>query len=343
MEYTKLGQTDIKISKVCVGCMSFGKAGTMHDWTLDEAATEEVVKHALDLGINFFDTANGYSAGTSEEYLGRALKKNISREKAVIASKVYFNPGRLSREAIHREIDGSLKRLGTDYLDLYIIHRFDYETPIEETMEALNDLVKAGKVRALGASVMYGYQFYNMQLCARNHGWARFEAMENHYNLLYREDERELIPICRQMGVSLTPYSPLAAGHLTRPTWTTDTLRSKTDRVAMGKYDRTEEQDMQIVTRVHELAEKYGVQMQEIALAWHWANGVAAPIVGATKAKYLDDAAAALAVKLTDEDIAYLEEPYVPHRIVGAIDCNPPQGVMLLDETAAAADWKLRV
>ena len=343
MEYTKLGQTDIKISKVCVGCMSFGKAGTMHDWTLDEAATEEVVKHALDLGINFFDTANGYSAGTSEEYLGRALKKNISREKAVIASKVYFNPGRLSREAIHREIDGSLKRLGTDYLDLYIIHRFDYETPIEETMEALNDLVKAGKVRALGASAMYGYQFYNMQLCARNHGWARFEAMENHYNLLYREDERELIPICRQMGVSLMPYSPLAAGHLTRPTWTTDTLRSKTDRVAMGKYDRTEEQDMQIVTRVHELAEKYGVQMQEIALAWHWANGVAAPIVGSTKAKYLDDAAAALAVKLTDEDIAYLEEPYVPHRIVGAIDCNPPQGVMLLDETTAAADWKLRV
>lgn len=167
--------------------------------------------------------------------------------------------------------------------------------------------------------------------------------MENHYNLLYREDERELIPICRQMGVSLMPYSPLAAGHLTRPTWTTDTLRSKTDRVAMGKYDRTEEQDMQIVTRVHELAEKYGVQMQEIALAWHWANGVAAPIVGATKAKYLDDAAAALAVKLTDEDIAYLEEPYVPHRIVGAIDCNPPQGVMLLDETAAATDWKLRV
>ena len=179
---------------------------------------------------------------------------------------------------------------------------------------------------------MYGYQFYNMQLCARDHGWARFEAMENHYNLLYREDERELIPICKQMGVSLMPYSSLAAGHLTRPTWNADTLRSRTDRVAMGKYDRTEEQDMQIVTRVHELAEKYGVKMQEIALAWHWAKGVASPIVGATKAKYLDDAAAALAVKLTDEDITYLEEPYVPHRIVGAIDHNPPQGVMLLDE-----------
>lgn len=172
MEYTVLGNTDIKVSKVCVGCMSFGKAGTMHDWTLDETETEKVVKDALSLGINFFDTANGYSAGTSEEYLGRAIKNNIARDKVVIASKVYFNPGRLSSEAIHREIDGTLKRLDTDYLDLYIIHRFDYDTPIEETMEALNDLVKAGKVRALGASAMYGYLFYNMQLAAKEHGWA---------------------------------------------------------------------------------------------------------------------------------------------------------------------------
>ena len=332
MEYTKLGKTDIEISKVCVGCMSFGKAGTMHDWTLNETDTEAVVKHALDLGINFFDTANGYSAGTSEEYLGRALKKNIARDKVVLASKVYFNPGRLSRKAIFHEIDGTLKRLGTDYLDLYIIHRFDYETPIEETMQALDELVKAGKVRALGASAMYGYQFYNMQLAARENGWTPFSAMENHYNLLYREDERELIPICKQMGVSLMPYSPLAAGHLTRPTWNTDTLRSKTDRVAMGKYDSTEKQDMQIVRRVQELAQKYGVKMQQIALAWHWAKGVTSPIVGATKARYLDDAADALKIKLTAEDVAYLEEPYLPHRIVGAIDCNPPQGVMLLDE-----------
>ena len=332
MEYTTLGNTDIQISKLCVGCMSFGKAGTMHDWTLDETETEKVVKHALSLEINFFDTANSYSAGTSEEYLGWALKKNIARDKVVIASKVYFNPGRLSAAAIPREIDGTLKRLGTDYLDLYIIHRFDYDTPIEETMEALNDLVKVGKVRALGASAMYGYQFYNMQLAARDHGWAQFQAMENHYNLLYREDERELIPICKQMGVSLMPYSPLAAGHLTRPQWNTDTLRSQTDRVAMGKYDRTEEQDMQIVLRVQELAERYGVKMQQIALAWHWAKGVASPIVGATKARYLDDAAATLAVKLTAEDIAYLEEPYLPHRIVGAIDRNPADGVILPDE-----------
>ena len=332
MEYTKLGNTDIEISKLCVGCMSFGKAGTMHDWTLNESESEKLILHALSLGINFFDTANGYSAGTSEEYLGKALKKNVARDKVVIASKVYFNPGRLSSEAIHREIDGTLKRLGTDYLDLYIIHRFDYETPIEETMEALNDLVVAGKVRAIGASAMYGYQFYNMQLAAREHGWAQFQAMENHYNLLYREDERELIPICKQMGVSLMPYSPLAAGHLTRPQWNTDTLRSKTDRVAMGKYDRTEEQDMQIVTRVHELAEKYHVKMSQIALAWHWARGVASPIIGATKSTYFDDAVGALSVKLTPEDIAYLEECYLPHRIVGAIEHNPADGVVLLDE-----------
>lgn len=287
MEYTKLGNTDITISKICVGCMSFGKAGVMHDWTLDEAETETVVKHALDLGINFFDTANCYSAGTSEHYLGHALKKNIARDKVILASKVYFNPGRLSKEAIYREIDGTLQRLETDYLDLYIIHRFDYETPIEETMEALNDLVKVGKVRTLGASAMYGYQFYNMQL---------------------------------------------AAGHLVRPTWTANTCRSKTDRVAMGKYDRTEEQDMQIVRRVAEVAEHYGVKMQQIALAWQWAKGVAAPIVGATKSSYLDDAASALSVQLTDADIALLEECYVPHRIVGAIDKNPAEGVVLLDE-----------
>lgn len=332
MEYTKLGSTDIEVSKLCVGCMSFGKAGTMHAWTLDEEKTEDVVKHALNLGINFFDTANGYSAGTSEEYLGRALKNNIARDKVVIASKVYFNEGRLSRAAILREIDGTLKRLGTDYLDLYIIHRFDYDTPIEETMEALHDLVKAGKVRALGASAMYGYQFHNMQLAAKDNGWTPFSTMENHYNLLYREDERELIPICRQMNVSLMPYSPLAGGHLTRPTWESNTLRGQTDRVAKGKYDRMEQQDIGIVKRVAELAERYGCKMSQIALAWQWAKGVAAPIVGATKAAYIDDAAAALNVKLTAEDVAYLEELYVPHPIVGAIDKNPPQGVVLLDE-----------
>ncbi len=319
MDYTKLGNTEIMVSKICVGCMSFGQAGTMHDWTLDETETEKMVKHALDLGINFFDTANSYSAGTSEEYLGKAIRKNVARNQVVIASKVYFNEGHLSRNAIMREIDGTLKRLGTDYLDLYIIHRFDADTPIEETMGTLHELVKAGKVRALGASAMYGYQFYNLQLAAEKNGWTTFSAMENHYNLLYREDERELIPICKQMGVSLIPYSPLAAGHLTRPEWKTDSLRSKTDRVAMEKYDGMEEQDQRIVKRVYELSQKYQCKMSQIALAWQWEKGVAAPIIGATRSQYLDDAVHARTLKLTKEDLALLEECYVPHPIVGAI------------------------
>lgn len=320
MEYIKLGNTDINVSKICLGCMSFGKAGTMHDWTLDEMESEKIIKHALELGINFFDTANQYSAGTSEEYLGKAIKENIARDKVVIASKVYFNEGRLSRKAIMREIEGTLRRLGTDYLDLYIIHRFDYDTPIEETMEALHDLVKAGKVRAIGASAMYGYQFYNMQLVAKEHGWTQFSAMENHYNLIYREDERELMPICRQMGVSLMPYSPLAAGHLTRPEWSTDSLRSKTDRVAMGKYDGMKKQDLKIVERVYELSIKYNCKMSQIALAWQWAKGIASPIIGSTKTIYIDDAVGALNIKLTDSDMEYLEEMYTPHPITGAIN-----------------------
>lgn len=331
MKYTQLGNTGIEVSKLCIGCMSFGKAGTMHDWTLDESESAKVINHALELEINFFDTANCYSAGTSEEYLGKALKNSVARDKVVIASKVYFNEGRLSREAVAREIDGTLKRLGTDYLDLYIIHRFDYDTPIEETMGALDELVKSGKVRAIGASAMYGYQFHNMQLAAEKNNLTPFSTMENHYNLLYREDERELIPICRQMNVSLMPYSPLAAGHLTRPQWLTDSLRSRTDRVAMGKYDKMEEQDMQIVSRVHELSQKHGCKMSQIALAWQWAKGVASPIIGATKASYLDDAAGALDVELSAEDINYLEEMYVPHPVVGAIKHNPAQGVVLLD------------
>lgn len=332
MEYAKLGNTEITVSKLCVGCMSFGKAGTMHDWTLDEEHSEAVIKHALNLGINFFDTANGYSAGTSEEYLGRAIKKNIARDKVMLASKVYFNEGRLSKKAILHEIEGTLTRLGTDYLDLYIIHRFDYDTPIEETMEALHTLVASGKVRAIGASAMYGYQFHNMQLVAKEHEWTQFSVMENHYNLLYREDERELIPICRQMNVSLMPYSPLAGGHLARSTWQSDTLRGKTDRVAKGKYDRMERQDISIVKRVEELAKRYDCTMSQIALAWQWAKGVTSPIIGVTKAKYLDDAAGAFDIKLTAEDIGMLEELYLPHPIVGAIDKNPAQGVMLLDE-----------
>lgn len=320
MEYLRLGNSDLNVSRFCVGCMSFGDpASKMHAWTLNSQQSEAIIKHALDLGINFFDTANTYSAGTSEEYLGRAIKNNVARDKVILATKVYFNEGHLSKTAIQREIDGSLKRLGTDYVDLYIIHRFDYGTPVEETMEALDSIVKAGKVKALGASAMYGYQFFNMQLAAERNGWTPFVSMQNHYNLLYREDERELIPICKQQNVALTPYSPLAAGRLSRLEWKTDTMRSKTDKVAISKYDGTQEADYNIVLRVKELAQKHNATMTQISLAWQFAKGVAAPIIGATKAEYFDDAVGALDVKLTADDVAYLEEVYVPHDIVGAL------------------------
>ncbi len=320
MKYTMLGASGIEVSRLCVGCMSFGDpASQMHAWTLNPEQSEALIAHALDLGINFFDTANTYSAGTSEEYLARALKKHARRDKVVIATKVYFNEGNLKRNAIRREIDGSLKRLGTDYVDLYIIHRFDYNTPIEETMEALDGLVKAGKVRALGASAMYGYQFMNMQLAAERNGLTPFVSMQNHYNLLYREDERELIPICKQQNVALTPYSPLAAGRLSRLEWKSDTLRSQTDKTAISKYDGTEASDYGIVRRVHALAQKHGATMTQIALAWQFAKGVASPIIGATKAAYFDDAAGALDISLTAEEVADLEALYVPHKVVGAL------------------------
>ncbi|WP_294910530.1 aldo/keto reductase [uncultured Gilliamella sp.] len=320
MDYIKLGNSDIEVSRFCLGCMSFGDpASKMHDWTLNPEQSETIIKHALDLGINFIDTANTYSSGTSEEYVGRAIKRNIARDKVILATKVYFNEGHLSKTAIEREIDGSLRRLGTDYVDLYIIHRFDYSTPIEETMAALHRLVQSGKVRALGASAMYGYQFYNMQLAAKQNGWTPFVSMQNHYSLLYREDERELIPVCKQFNVSLTPYSPLAAGRLSRLEWQTNTLRSKTDKTAVAKYDSTQQIDMNIVKRVNEIAQKYTVTMTQIALAWQFAKGVASPIIGATKTQYLDDSVGALKVSLTKEDIAYLEEFYLPHRIVGAL------------------------
>lgn len=320
MQYTTLGNSGIKVSRLCLGCMSFGDpASKMHAWTLNPAESEEVIRTALDLGINFFDTANTYSAGTSEEYLGAAIRKNVARDRVVLASKVYFNEDHLSAAAIAREIDGTLKRLGTDYLDLYIIHRFDYGTPVEETMSALDRLVKAGKVRALGASAMYGYQFYNMQLCARDNGLTPFVSMQNHYNPLYREDERELIPVCRQMNVALTPYSPLAAGRAARPDWAADTLRSKTDVVARGKYDGTEAQDASIAARIHEIAQKYGATMTQVTLAWHFKKGIAAPVIGATKPRYLTDAAGAFDVPLTEEDVAYIDELYLPHAVVGAL------------------------
>ena len=321
MDYKKLGTSDLMVSPVCVGCMSFGERfEDFHEWTLNQEETTAVVKHALDLGINFFDTANCYAHGTSEEFLGKAIKASgVARDKVVIATKVYFNEGCLSKAAIEREIDGSLKRLGMDYVDLYIIHRYDYNTPIAETMEALSGLVDKGKVRALGASAMYGYQLMKLQQVAKDNGWHQFASMQNHYNLLYREDERELIPVCHEWGMALAPYSPLAAGHLCRTQWDSSSERSKTDRMARDKYDSAEAVDLPIIQRVADLAEKYGVKMSQIALAWLWAKGVTAPLIGATKASHYDDAVNALAIKLTAEDVKYLEELYTPHKIVGAL------------------------
>lgn len=319
MRYTTLGHSGITIPRLCLGGMSFGRASAdFHQWTIGPDEARAVIKRALELGVNFIDTANCYAHGTSEEYIGTALHElGVQRDQVVLASKVFFNEGGLSREAINREIDGTLARLGTDYLDLYIIHRFDYNVPVEETMEALDGLVQAGKVRALGASAMYAYQLHNMQVVAEQNGWSPFTSMQCHYNLLYREDEREMIPVCRQFDMALTPYSPLASGHLCRPTWDSASKRSTTDATMRNKYDADRERDMPIVARVAELAERHGVPMSRIALAWHWARGVEAPIVGCSSPARVDDAVAALDVVLTADEVAYLEEPYTAHELVG--------------------------
>ncbi len=325
MEYVRLGTTGLQVSRICLGCMGFGDAANwVHKWVLDEENSRPVIKHALELGINFFDTANVYSIGVSEEILGRALRDFAKRDEVVIATKVFGkmregpNGGGLSRKAILNEIDHSLHRLGTDYVDLYQIHRWDYATPIEETMEALHDVVKAGKARYIGASAMWAWQFQQALHVAEQHGWTRFVSMQDHLNLIYREEEREMLPLCRAEGIGVIPYSPLAAGRLTR-NWTPDSsLRAQTDQIAVSKYDATAETDRQIVARVAELAEKHSVLRAQIALAWLLQKTpVAAPIIGTTKRSHLEEAVAALAVRLTEEEVTYLEEPYVPHPIVG--------------------------
>jgi aryl-alcohol dehydrogenase-like predicted oxidoreductase len=307
--------------------MGFGDADRwIHKWVLDEENSRPIIKHALDLGINFFDTANVYSLGRSEEILGRALKDFATRDEVVIATKVHGtmregpNGGGLSRKAILSEIDHSLTRLGTDYVDLYQIHRWDYDTPIAETMEALHDVVKAGKARYIGASAMFAWQFQQALHVAERHGWTRFVSMQNHLNLIYREEEREMLPLCRAEGIGVIPYSPLASGRLTRDPSAEGTLRSETDQVQRSKYDATAETDRQIVERVAQIAEQHGVARVQIALAWLLQKTpVTAPIVGATKISHLEDAAGALSVTLTPDEIASLEEPYVPHRVVGAL------------------------
>lgn len=325
MEYTKLGNTGLDVSRICLGCMGFGDAKNwVHKWVLDEEHSRPVIRKALDLGVNFFDTANVYSLGVSEEILGRALKDFADRDEVVVATKLHGtmragpNGGGLSRKAVLSEIDRSLQRLGTDYVDLYIIHRWDYTTPIEETMEALNDVVRAGKARYIGASAMWAWQFQRALHVAEQRGWTRFVSMQNHLNLLYREEEREMLPLCRAEGVGVTPYSPLASGRLTRDLSAGDSLRSETDQIAKSKYDATADTDAQVVARVAETAEKHGVPRSHVALAWLLQKEpVAAPIVGATKVVHLEDAVGALSVKLTPDEVAYLEEPYTPHPVVG--------------------------
>ena len=321
MKYQNLGQTPISVSRICLGGMSFGQHfDDFYQWTLNEQETCNMIAHAYDLGVNFIDTANQYSHGTSEEYIGRALKKlGIPREKMVLATKVYYNEGHLSKEAILREIDGSLQRLGTDYVDLYLIHRYDYDTPPEEFMETLDSLVKAGKVRALGASSMYAYQFFFLQNMAKEHGWTPFSVMQNHYNLLYREDERELIPVCEMFNVSRISYSPLAGGHLTRPEWDSASVRSQTDNVLRRRYDAAKENDLRVLAHVQDIAEVRGITMAQTALAWQYARGVTAPIVGATGPKHFDEAVQAADIELNADEIRYLEEPYVPHALKGPL------------------------
>lgn len=320
MEYVKLGRSGLEVSKLSLGTMSFGVPERGNTpWSLNEEQSRPIIKKALESGINFFSSANMYSDGTSEEILGRALKDYARRDEVVISTKVFVpmrkgpNAMGLSRKAIMTEIDHSLRRLGTDYVDLYQIHRWDSNTPIEETMEALHDLVKAGKVRYVGASSMLAWQFAKAQHVAERNGWTRFVSMENRLNLLYREEEREMLPLCKDEGVGVTPYLPLAAGRLTRD-WNERTSRSENDPVAKALFSRTEEADRKVAERVAEVAANRGIPRAQIALAWllH-KEEVTAPIVGSTKISHLEDALSALSVKLTSEEIARLEELYIPH------------------------------
>jgi 1-deoxyxylulose-5-phosphate synthase len=325
MEYARLGNTGMKVSRLCLGCMGFGDAQRwLHKWVLNEENSRPIIQKALELGINFFDTANVYSIGASEEILGRAIKDFARRDEVVIATKVHGkmfeapNGSGLSRKAILSEIDKSLKRLETDYVDLYIIHRWDYETPIEETMEALNDVIRAGKARYIGASAMWTWQFQKAQRVAERHNWTRFVSMQNHLNLIYREEEREMLPFCCDEKIGVTPYSPLASGRLTRDWSSESTLRSESDQIQKMKYDASTDSDRPVVERVAELAKKYGASRAHIALAWLMQKEpVTAPIIGATKISHLDEAIGTFSVKLTPEDVMYLEEPYIPHRVVG--------------------------
>jgi aryl-alcohol dehydrogenase-like predicted oxidoreductase len=324
MKTVKLGRTGLDVSRLCLGCMSYGvpERGP-HPWSLDEATSRPFLRRALELGFNFFDTANVYSDGTSEEIVGRALKDFARREEVVIATKVNGrmhkgpNGAGLSRKAIMTEVDASLRRLGTDYIDLYQIHRWDYATPIEETLEALHDVVKAGKARYIGASSMYAWQFAKALAISERHGWTRFVTMQNYLNLLYREEEREMLPLCRDQGIGVIPWSPMARGRLTRD-WDQSSARLETDEFGRTLYATTGDADRLVAQAVAAVAHARGVPRAQVALAWVLQKAeVTAPIVGATRLAQLDDAVAALSIVLTRDEIQTLEANYVPHAVVG--------------------------
>jgi aryl-alcohol dehydrogenase-like predicted oxidoreductase len=330
MEYVNLGKTGVKVSRICLGCMSYGvpPAGPLRPgsnaWSLNEEQSQPFFRQALDAGINFFDTANVYATGDSERVLGRWLKASAKREDTVIATKLNGvmrdgpNGGGLSRKEIFFELEESLRRLGTDYVDLFQIHRWDKTTPIEETLEALNDVVRAGKVRYIGASSMWAWQFSKALYTSEKHGWAKFVTMQPHYNLLYREEEREMLPLCRDQGVGVIPWSPLARGRLARSWEAETTKRSESDGYAKNLYTKTAEADKLVVERLAKVAGERGVPMAQVALAWLLTRpAITAPIVGATKLHHLEDAVAAVGLKLTADEVKALEEPYVPHPVLG--------------------------
>ncbi|NLG05484.1 MAG: aldo/keto reductase [Clostridia bacterium] len=327
MEYVKLGKSDLNVSRVCMGCMGFGDAGSgQHSWTLDEEHSREIIKHGLEMGINFFDTAIAYQNGTSEQYLGRALKDYAKREEIVVATKFLprtqeeIEQGISGQKHVETMIDTSLKHLGMDYVDLYICHMWDYHTPIYEILDGMNQAVKAGKVRYIGISNCYAWQLAKANAIAQQEGFSQFVSVQGHYNLIFREEEREMMPLCKEDQIALTPYSALASGRLSKQPGEAS-KRMQEDAYAKSKYDATAKPDGVIISRVAELAEKKGVTMTEISLAWIFTK-VTAPIVGATKFHHVDGAVKATQLKLTKEECAYLEEPYVPHALVGVMAQN---------------------
>lgn len=330
MEYAKLGNTDLIVSRFCVGCMGFGDSSQgQHTWTLNQIQTKDIIKKALNEGLNFFDTAIGYSNGTSEQYLGKAIKELTSRDKVILATKFLprneeeINKGVTAKEHINQSIEQSLKNLGTDYIDLYIYHMWDYNTPAEEVMEALNQIVKDGKARAIGISNCFAWQLAETNALALKNGWVQFNCVQGHYNLIHREEEREMIPYCRMKNIALTPYSSLAGGRLSRLPGEESTKRSVEDTYAASKYDATAEQDNIIINRVAEIAKKYDTSMTAISLAWLLSK-VTSPVVGVTKEKHLEGIKQAIELELAPDDLYYLEEAYVPHKLVGVMADNNP-------------------